>query len=306
MSVTWRARDTTFVDVPATIDEGLRDEDEGEQAVKTSLDIDGGNADQERTQRPTTKRPTTARTASQVKRVEQLLVRFVRNQLLVGHDFDSPVCRLFSFIFSFFVNLRQLRRYQPLLLFLNGSNGIFEVCFHIFVWAALHVCNYFSRGDAIDVHLERFGAQIAPDWKTEDLAALFARLRSSHCSIEGIRMFADDFKNTTEEEIMDVIENLKKLINKAEANRFIHRNYEVLGITRTDEVEPSTSNKFADVNYAANASEAASRAASVVKSVHMKRKLRSTASDRIKDVLKEFAKEADAKITVKFAKEQMI
>ncbi|KAI6185605.1 hypothetical protein M3Y98_00041800 [Aphelenchoides besseyi] len=79
---------------------------------------------------------------------------------------------------------------------------------------------YLHRLDALDQLVDEKCNELAPDWKTEDLAALFARTRNSSCTEEGVRTFINVFANTSVEDVMLLLNQMKDVIFEAENTRF--------------------------------------------------------------------------------------
>ncbi|KAI6212856.1 hypothetical protein M3Y94_00078600 [Aphelenchoides besseyi] len=133
---------------------------------------------------------------------------------------------------------------------------------------------YLHRLDALDQLVDEKCNELAPDWKTEDLAALFARTRNSSCTEEGVRTFINVFANTSVEDVMLLLNQMKDVIFEAENTRF-----------RLDQFKPSESTR----DLESSSSAALQKLVSIIGQVNNKRKCRTANSERLKEALKSFA-----------------
>ncbi|KAI6199031.1 hypothetical protein M3Y96_00583500 [Aphelenchoides besseyi] len=135
---------------------------------------------------------------------------------------------------------------------------------------------YLHRLDALDQLVDEKCNELAPDWKTEDLAALFARTRNSSCTEEGVRTFINVFANTSVEDVMLLLNQMKDVIFEAENTRF-----------RLDQFNPTQSCR----DLESSSSAALQKLVSIIGQVNNKRKCRTANSERLKEALKSFALE---------------
>ncbi|KAI6225171.1 hypothetical protein M3Y99_01371600 [Aphelenchoides fujianensis] len=131
-----------------------------------------------------------------------------------------------------------------------------------------------TRAEALELLIEEKGDRLAPHWKTEDLAAIFARIRSTSCSEESIRAFIHVFENTTVEEVLELIASMQAVVREADDSRFLFDRFQPDAVEqRADELEP-------------DAAAALRKLAAVFAAADKKRKLRSANSVRLREALK--------------------
>ncbi|KAI6225513.1 hypothetical protein M3Y99_01333500 [Aphelenchoides fujianensis] len=139
-----------------------------------------------------------------------------------------------------------------------------------------------TRAEALELLIEEKGDRLAPQWKTEDLAAVFARIRSTSCSEESIRAFIHVFENTTVEEVLELIASMQAAVREADDSRFLFDGFQPDAVEqRADDLEP-------------DAAAALRKLAAVVATADKKRKLRSANSVRLLEAFKALGASAPA------------
>ncbi|KAI6192034.1 hypothetical protein M3Y97_00292200 [Aphelenchoides bicaudatus] len=132
---------------------------------------------------------------------------------------------------------------------------------------------YLSRHEALELAIES-RKNLAAEWNTDDLAAIFARLRAVPLTETNIELLAKEFENTSAEDIQKLIDTLREVILEADANRFQHTSF-----TPTE-----TRLKLSDDEI-----EAAKRLCDIVTIQSTKKKARISTLERLKDAMKIFA-----------------
>lgn len=136
---------------------------------------------------------------------------------------------------------------------------------------------YLTRNEATEMAIEA-RTDLATEWNTDDLAAIFARLRALPLTENNIESLAKEFENTSTEDIQKLIETLRKLILEAETTRFQHTRFVPNG-------------RQSRLQLSDDELEAAKRLCDIVTVQSNKRKTRVSTLERLKDALKMFANE---------------
>jgi hypothetical protein len=137
---------------------------------------------------------------------------------------------------------------------------------------------YLGRNEAIERAIESSGDTFATDWNVEDLAIVFSRLRGIQCSEEQIEAFSKEFPNNSVDDLKKLIQSLQELVQTADNDRFGYNNF--------------VGDLSDDIELAPDESTASKQLSNLATSVAVKKKVRGSAAERLKDVLKIFANDS--------------
>ncbi|CAD5234112.1 unnamed protein product [Bursaphelenchus xylophilus] len=96
---------------------------------------------------------------------------------------------------------------------------------------------YLKRSEAITQVMEGITFEPAANWNTNDLAALFSRLRNTNCNQFSVETFIHAFSNTSVEEIMAILEGLRDIVREADSVRIPWKEALKEGKVPTDEAK---------------------------------------------------------------------
>ncbi|KAI1729191.1 hypothetical protein DdX_01414 [Ditylenchus destructor] len=100
---------------------------------------------------------------------------------------------------------------------------------------------YLRHKDALGKILDDHANDILPNWNLEDLSALLTQITRFKCDRNGIERFATMFQNTSADDILDAVNQLRDVNQQATASRFTQN-----AVRENGETEHETKNQFED------------------------------------------------------------
>ncbi|KAI1721381.1 hypothetical protein Ddc_07833 [Ditylenchus destructor] len=100
---------------------------------------------------------------------------------------------------------------------------------------------YLRHKDALGKILDDGANDILPNWNLEDLSALLTQITRFKCDRNGIERFAHMFQNTSVDDILDAVKQLRDVNQQATTNRFTSN-----AVNENGETEQEAKNQFED------------------------------------------------------------